>query len=154
MRNLVLLLLLFASVLRVDAGNKIVISKQDCQLFVLTSCSDTLYIFPCAVGSNRGDKQKSGDHKTPEGTFTIASIEKASHRTHDFRDGHGPRAGAYGPWFIRLRQKFYSIGIHGTCFPESIGTRSTEGCIRLRNEDLLRVVSTVQVGDPVEIQPD
>ena len=107
---------------------------------------------PCAVGQNKGPKEEEGDLKTPEGVFTISVIENSAKWTHDFGDGYGKRQGAYGPWFIRLKTpKFTGIGIHGTCFPESIGRRSSEGCVRLRNEDVTKLVSYVRRGDRVII---
>ena len=45
------------------------------------------------------------------------------------------------------------IGIHGTHKPESIGTRDTEGCIRLHNDDLRQLVGHVRVGMTVVILP-
>ena len=90
-----------------------------------------------AVGKNTGDKQKIGDNRTPVGKFKIVSIENASSWSHDFRDGKGKIAGAYGPWFLRLDAKGWrGIGIHGTHDPDSLGTNATEGCIRLKNEDI------------------
>ncbi|MDE5686373.1 MAG: L,D-transpeptidase, partial [Paramuribaculum sp.] len=44
-----------------------------------------------------------------------------------------------------------SIGIHGTNEPESIGTRASMGCVRLHNDELLRLKELVKVGTPVEI---
>ena len=38
------------------------------------------------------------------------------------------------------------IGIHGTHDPLSIGTRATEGCIRLNNNDLVELVNVVRPG--------
>lgn len=56
---------------------------------------------------------------------------------YDFNDEYGVRDNAYGDWFFRLKVPLYKrIGIHGTCFPESIRTRCSERCIRLKNEDL------------------
>lgn len=63
--------------------------------------------------------------------------------------------GAYGPWFFRLKiAQWTSIGIHGTCFPESIGTRVSEGCVRLKNEDLLKLKSFIKIGMKVIITED
>ncbi|MDE5822075.1 MAG: L,D-transpeptidase [Paramuribaculum sp.] len=57
--------------------------------------------------------------------------------------------------FLRINMpQWTSIGIHGTCFPESIGTRDSEGCIRLLNKDLIRLMSLVRVGTKVIILPD
>lgn len=110
--------------------------------------------FPVAVGKNAGDKQAVGDFRTPEGEFAVSSIEDSRKWTHDFGDGKGRIKGAYGPWFIRLATPGWKgIGIHGTHDPDSIGTAATEGCIRLRNSDLLRLVARISVGIPVTILP-
>ncbi|MBR4155266.1 MAG: L,D-transpeptidase [Bacteroidales bacterium] len=137
------------------AQNKVIVSKKDFKLLVLNPDNDTICSFNCAIGLNTGDKQCSGDMRTPEGTFAISSIENSKHWTHDFNDGYGQRAGAYGPYFIRLKTpKWKGIGIHGTCFPESIGTRSSEGCVRLRDEDVVELIKYIEVGTMVHIESD
>lgn len=139
----------------VCAQNRIVVSKKQLRLTVLNAQSDTLRCYRCAVGTNKGNKQAVGDLRTPEGTFTVGSIEDSSKWKHDFNDGAGLRPYAYGPYFVRLKMPVWrSIGIHGTCFPESIGTRSSEGCIRLRNEDLIDLIQFIRVGTEVRIEPD
>ena len=113
-----------------------------------------LEIFPVAVGKNGGDKQVVGDNRTPEGEFAVSSIEDSRKWTHDFGDGKGQIKGAYGFWFIRLATPGWKgIGIHGTHDPASIGTATTEGCIRLRNSDLIRLVARISLGTRVEILP-
>lgn len=108
-----------------------------------------------ACAKNYGNKHVRGDSKTPEGMFVINEILESSTFPHDFGDGKGPIYGAYGPWFMRLDVPgFWDIGIHGTHLPESIGTRATEGCIRLRNEDVDDLRHLVHVGTPVVIVPD
>jgi lipoprotein-anchoring transpeptidase ErfK/SrfK len=110
--------------------------------------------FPVAVGKNGGEKQAVGDNRTPEGEFAVSSIEDSRKWTHDFGDGKGEVKGAYGPWFIRLATPVWKgIGIHGTHDPASIGTAATEGCVRLRNSDLLRLVARISVGTRVVILP-
>lgn len=132
----------------------VVIDKQNLLLHVIEK-GDTLLSVPVCVGVNFGDKIKSGDKKTPEGTFSISQIQNSSKWIHDFGDGKGAVRGAYGPWFFRLRTpKWTSIGIHGTCFPESIGKRESEGCIRLRNEDLMKLKPLVSIGTKVIILSD
>ena len=109
---------------------------------------------PMACGTNLGDKQQQGDMRTPEGVFHVESIEDASSWTHDFGDGNGEIEGAYGPLFIRLACNGHKgIGIHGTHLPESIGTRATEGCIRLNNNDLLQLAEQVHIGMVVAVLP-
>lgn len=128
------------------AQRHISISKTELKLAVVEN-GDTVFSCPICVGKNYGNKERKFDKKTPEGAFSICSIENSSHWKHDFNDGMGLRKGAYGPYFFRLKVPgFKSIGIHGTCIPESIGTRSSEGCIRLDNTDLLNLRPLVFVG--------
>ena len=109
--------------------------------------------YPIAVGRNPGDKQRVGDNRTPTGRFKVISIEDASKWTHDFHDGKGKIKGAYGPWFLRLEAKGWKgIGIHGTHDPDSIGTRATEGCIRLRNRDIAELRQYAYRNMPVTIR--
>ncbi len=139
----------------IHSQNKIVISKQRFMLFVVNSKCDTLFSAPIGVGSNYGNKQKKGDRKTPEGTFKIVKIQDSSKWTHDFKDGYGIRKGAYGPFFFRLKTpRFAGIGIHGTCFPEQIGTRCSEGCIRMNNSDVVKLKQYVFVGMLCVIERD
>jgi hypothetical protein len=47
------------------------------------------------------------------------------------------------------------LGIHGTNDPErSIGRRVSQGCIRLRNEDIESLVPALPLGTPVEVVDD
>lgn len=141
--------------LHIYAQNFIAISKHELRLCVINDKNDTLFSAPIGVGSNYGNKTKVGDRKTPEGIFNIIQIQNSSKWTHDFKDGFGIRKGAYGPYFIRLKvPKFSGIGIHGTCFPEQIGTRCSEGCIRLSNNDILKLKSFVFVGMKCIIEKD
>ena len=108
--------------------------------------------YPIAVGRNPGDKQRTGDNRTPVGDFKIVSIENASKWTHDFRDGKGKIKGAYGPWFLRLDANGWKgIGIHGTHDPDSRGTMATEGCIRLSNDDIAELRTYAYKNMPVVI---
>ncbi len=43
------------------------------------------------------------------------------------------------------------FGIHGTDKPETIGSEASEGCVRLRNEDVIRLYPFVAIGTPVKI---
>ena len=122
-------------ILRVMSGDKVVES------------------FGIAVGKNQGQKQRVGDMRTPEGTFTVVQVQDASWWTHDFGDGKGEIAGAYGPWFVRLKTGWQGIGIHGTHDPASIGTDATEGCIRLSNENIAKLKKYITIGMRVLIRP-
>ena len=136
-------------------GNRIVVSKKQMQLYVMNERNDTLFSRPIACGINYGNKTRIGDHKTPEGTFKIIKMYDATSWKHDFKDGKGMRKEAYGPLFFKLDVPgFNDIGIHGTIFPESIGTRSSEGCVRMRNEDIKKLYPYCYIGMPVVIEPD
>jgi lipoprotein-anchoring transpeptidase ErfK/SrfK len=72
--------------------------------------------------------------------------------------------GAYGPYayglsgFSNVLQSFNGgsgvIGIHGTNEPEKVGTDVSHGCIRLENENIVKMVEEIglPLGTPVEIQ--
>lgn len=133
----------------------IYIDKQEMTLSLYNNNGELLKEYPMACGLNKGPKIKSGDMKTPEGVFTVQEVTDASTWGHDFHDGKGFIRHAYGPWFIRLSTgKFKGIGIHGTHAPESIGTRATEGCIRLKNENLADLKPLINIGMAVVIGPE
>lgn len=124
------------------------------QLKLINYKGDTLFSAPIATGKAYGNKQEQGDMRTPEGVFKVADIQNASKWTHDFHDGKGEIEGAYGPYFIRLKVPGHKgIGIHGTHAPESIGSRTTEGCIRLNNDDLKQLVSLIYPPQTIIITP-
>lgn len=138
----------------INNASFIVISKEDMHLRIIDYKGRQVVKYPIACGKNYGNKEKRGDLKTPEGLFHITDIENSSGWVHDFKDGNGEISGAYGPFFIRLEVPGHKgIGIHGTHKPESIGTRDTEGCVRLYNEDLLKLVEQIHVGMAVFITP-
>ena len=123
----------------------IVISKTELRLYVYGVINnDTLLMakFPACLSKNKGQKQRRGDMKTPECTpakpFYIDAIKDASAWYHDFKDGRGSIK-AYGAWFLRLVTPGHKgIGIHGSTNNEgSVPGRASEGCIRLRDPDII-----------------
>lgn len=134
--------------------NRVVVSKREMRLVVLAQQGDTLAVYRIACGTNYGDKQCEWDSRTPEGRFEIEAVENPADWTFDFADGAGP-VKAYGPLFFRLSIPGYTgIGIHGTHRPESVPGRTTHGCIRLRNADVLALSRLAGVGTEVVILPD
>ena len=133
----------------------VVVDKQGFTVTLVDTQGNPIKEWGMSCAINYGPKKVRGDHKTPEGTFKINELLNAKGLSHDFKDGKGPVKDAYGPWFLRLDVPGYrDIGIHGTPFPESIGTRATEGCIRMRNEDITDLKQRVKVGTVVIILPD
>ena len=135
----------------------ILVKKSEFKLYLLDH-GEKVAVWPVALGKNPGQKTVSGDKKTPTGTFTVDEIDNAKSWTHDFHDGKGVIKNAYGPWFISLdtknlsKGKWDGIGIHGTHKPEAIGTRDSEGCVRLENSNLEILKPYVKVGTKVTIE--
>lgn len=150
-----------------------VLSKREFRLYVYEALNgDTALVahFPVCFAKNTGDKHKVGDGTTPVCAknktgnyipFTISQIVSSSTWKHDFKDGRGNML-AYGDWFMRLKLNSHpyvasntSIGIHGSSGNAlSVPGRDSEGCIRLRNNDLNRLRKMARVGTKVIIKPE
>ena len=141
----------------------IVISQKDLKLTVYAQVNgDTVPVaqFPVCLSLNKGQKEKEGDMRTPESEpgspFVIDAIKPASDWTHDFGDGRGAIL-AYGAWFLRLvTPGHHGIGIHGSTNNEnSVPGRASEGCIRLRDQDIITLKEQYAwVGMPVIIKQE
>lgn len=139
-----------------DASNAtfVVVDKQEMILHVYDFSGKERMACPVTTGFNYGNKRKVGDYKTPEGIFHVQEILDASTWEHDFGDGRGSIRGAYGPLFFRLFTPGHKgIGIHGTHKPEMLGKRDSEGCIRMKNENLAQFRSLVGPGTVVIVLP-
>ncbi|QOY35499.1 L,D-transpeptidase family protein [Anaerobacillus isosaccharinicus] len=77
-------------------------------------------------------------HGTPIGEFVV--INKAPNP-----------GGAFGTMWMSLSKKHY--GIHGTNDPSSIGKAVSKGCIRMFNDDVNELASTIPIGTRVIIRP-
>ena len=141
-------------------GAFIVISKKDLNLRVYSADSALLVQYPVCLSKNKGNKQRVGDMKTPESPkgkpFYIDKITDSSNWRHNFKDGRG-NIKAYGHWFLRLVTPGHSgIGIHGSTNNESsVPGRASEGCIRLRDTDIITLKEKyAYVGMPVIIKAE
>ena len=140
------------------------ISKPNRTLFVFERrCTGISLIaaYPVCLGANSGNKTREGDCRTPESVdgipFSICQIVNASNWHHNFRDGRGSIP-AYGDWFMRLDGNYpgNSIGIHGSTGNRySVPGRGSEGCIRLRDEDIIHLKENYAfIGMKVYIEKD
>jgi lipoprotein-anchoring transpeptidase ErfK/SrfK len=92
----------------------------------------------------------TGDTPTPAGLFAIKERVKQSDP-----DGFlGPVAlGLTG--FSEVLYKYSggqgTVAIHGTSAPKKLGLNVSHGCIRVRNEAILRISKSAPLGTPVEI---
>jgi murein L,D-transpeptidase YafK len=126
-----------------------------------------------------GDKQQTGDRRTPEGEFYVCSMNH-SKRFYKFlglsypslkHAEQGVRKGSISPaeydaiaralatgaqpsWDTRLGG---AIGIHGRMLEDPVAQASrqnwTDGCIALLNSDVDELFGAVRVGTPVTILP-
>jgi lipoprotein-anchoring transpeptidase ErfK/SrfK len=91
----------------------------------------------------------TGETPTPGGLFYIRSLIASTNPV------YGPYA--YGlSGFSEVHETFNGgpgdIGIHGTDDPSAIGSDVSNGCIRLRNEDITRLAPLLPYATPVEIR--
>lgn len=107
----------------------IVVNKKD---FTLTLLIDGCYVREYYIGTGK-------NNSTPEGTFVVSTRLKnpvwySPEGVYPF--GH-PKNVLGTRWLgFKNEPGIVGYGIHGTTKPESIGTESSNGCIRLRNEDV------------------
>lgn len=101
--------------------------------------------FPAGIGRK--------NTPTPGGTYYIKELLKPL-------DPSGPW-GSYAYGLNGYSNTVYGpegqpgvIGIHGTNERDSVGKEVSAGCIRLRNEDIERLVDLLPLGTPVEIIED
>ncbi|HWC14288.1 MAG TPA: L,D-transpeptidase [Actinomycetota bacterium] len=92
----------------------------------------------------------TGDTPTPTGRFYLASLLEPP----DPDTIYGPYAyGLSGYSETLLDWKGGGIiGLHGTNAPDSIGRPSSHGCIRMRNEDIKKLVPLLPLGTPIDIR--
>ena len=123
--------------------NRIVVQRASHLLTVYKgTSSDILFQAPVGNGADRTP--------TPLGNFFIDIVIKVKN-TH----------GAYGPYqlsvagFSDVLQSFDGgvgqIAIHGTNHPELIPGYVSNGCVRMINDDILKVADLAPVGTPVSI---
>jgi len=103
--------------------------------------SKTLGTFTIAVGKERGDKQKEGDNKTPEGIyFTSAILDGAN-----LPEKYGPKAIPIDfPNALDRRRNIsgHGIWLHGVENNARVEEANvTEGCVAFYNEDIQQLVN-------------
>lgn len=133
----------------------VVVDKGRMKVIKFNKYGDEVASFGMACARNYGAKHHANDCRTPEGFFSVRKIQNSTdwHYTDEFGNVSA-KTGEYGPRFIRINTPVTkSIGIHGTCAPWSIGGRRSHGCIRIKNENILKLVEMVDSGMPVIISP-
>lgn len=119
----------------------VLVSIPDRKLAVIED-GDVIATFAVAVGAD--------DSPSPTGEFQIVSRVANPTYYHPGTVIPSGKDNPVGTRWIGLSQKGY--GIHGTNAPRSIGHAASHGCIRLRNRDVEKLFTMLQVGDVVEIR--
>lgn len=117
--------------------------------FLIVSLENGLYLRSYEVGLGKDDK-------TPLGEFTIVDrlvnpdwyFEGRKIKFGDPDHKIGTRWLAFGN-----QPGVSGFGIHGTVEPDSIGKNMSNGCVRLRNEDVETLFDLIPVGTRVIIKP-
>lgn len=97
-----------------------------------------------------------GQHdKTPVTTFTVG--EKQPRPQWTAPDGnvwpYGHPNNILGEYFIKFRHPSYTgFGAHGTPMPDTIGTMSSMGCIRMHAQDIAELFEILPRGTTVEVR--
>ncbi|AGY57686.1 L,D-transpeptidase [Gloeobacter kilaueensis] len=124
------------------------ISTDEHLLRLRTGINQILWEAPVAVGKSRTP--------TPKGQFEV--IEMVEHPV--WQDPFNPRIiydeknprNPLGLRWIGFKQAgLNDYGLHGTTSISSIGRSVTNGCVRLRNEDIVFLYDQVEEGTPVVI---
>lgn len=133
----------------------IIVDKSSMNVLLFDRYGHEVEAYKMACAKNYGTKHARRDSRTPEGYFTIAGIFDSTDWLFTDDDGNTSEVkGQFGPRFIRLKTPVSSqIGIHGTCAPWSLGGRRSHGCIRLANENILKLVEYAKKGMPVIVNP-
>lgn len=107
--------------------------------------STLLQTFRIAIGKAKGDKEREGDNKTPEGIYFAENI----------LDNPGNLPSKYGPKAIPinfpnpidrlLRKTGHGIWLHGAGNDQRIEESNvTEGCVAFYNADILKVINWIR----------
>jgi murein L,D-transpeptidase YafK len=143
---------------RREPVDKVLIEKKK-RLLSLISGDETIRTYHVALGTDPvGPKEREGDLKTPEGTYTIASRNRDSAYHLALRISYPNKLDK-----MHARKLGVSPGgdimIHGLkngfSWVGSIHSEIdwTEGCIAVTNEEIEEIARLVPNGTPVEIRP-
>lgn len=134
-----------ASVTLAPNPYKVVVQLGAHKLQLFENATKLVLDVPIGVGTQ--------DTPTPGGVFYIKELLQPPNPNGDY----GPYA--YGLSGFSEKDELANfaggtgvIGIHGTNQPGLVGTDVSHGCIRLNNDDIMKLVKILPLGTPVDIQ--
>ncbi len=104
--------------------------------------------YPVAIG-------KKG-WETPTGTFTVINMDKNPGWINPFTNEKvppGPKNPLGVAWIGFFISDGSEIGFHGTPGEELIGQAVSHGCVRMRNQDVIKLYEQVEIGMKVKVVP-
>jgi lipoprotein-anchoring transpeptidase ErfK/SrfK len=122
----------------------IVVDKSN---FTLTLLIDGHFIKQYHVGTGK-------NNSTPEGSFAVeTTLKNPIWYSPEGVYPYGHPKNILGTRWLGFQNKpgMVGYGIHGTTEPESIGTESSNGCIRMKNEDVEELYDFITPGTEVII---
>ena len=126
---------------------RIVLRLSDRQVFLYEG-ETIVESYPVAVGA--------ADTPTPQGEFEVSKlvIEPVwqSPWTGEMHPP-GPNSALGLRWIGFFTDESGAFGFHGTPTLNSIGKAVSNGCVRMRNEDIVALFSQVKIGTPVLVMP-
>ncbi len=129
----------------------LIVDKNTMKLYRYDKYGQPIESVGIACAKNYGNKRQKGDSRTPEGFFTIKGIYDSTDWLFTNDAGYtSPAKGSFGPRYMRIAPQ---IGIHGTSAPGSIGGRRSHGCIRMTNDNIMRIHKLCETGMPVIVSP-
>ncbi len=129
-----------APALVVDTGasvDRLVVSLERFRLRAFSQ-GRLVAAYPVAIGADTGP--------TPRGEFTIVNKLRNPWYVPDDEPAQPPGSpdNPLGSRWLGIDKPHY--GIHGTTNPASLGTRASEGCVRLHNRHVEQLYRMVDVG--------
>ncbi|MBI4665063.1 MAG: L,D-transpeptidase family protein [Nitrospinae bacterium] len=130
------------------------VDKTNHALYVLEETQDNYRIveqYPISIGAERGDKQVTGDKRTPEGIYQIVGIKEDA----ELLSEYGPRAFVLNyPNDVDMKQgkSGYGIWIHGSGMGDK--TKPTKGCVQVNDFHIMELGRFAEKGTQVYIFPE
>lgn len=133
----------------------VIVDKRSMNVILYNRFGVEIERYRMCCSRNYGTKHARRDNRTPEGFFSAGLTYDSTDWLYTDDDGHTSQVkGQFGPRFIRITNPVTTqVGIHGTCAPWSLGRRSSHGCIRIHNDNILKLVEYVTQGMPIIINP-
>ncbi|MFK8186222.1 MAG: L,D-transpeptidase [Phormidesmis sp.] len=129
-----------------QAGSRIVLNLSERRVYLYRGAM-LVSSYPVAVGT--------AATPTPRGEFTISKMVVdpvwQSPWTGEITPP-GPNSALGLRWLEFTTSEAGAFGFHGTPTIDSIGHAASNGCVRMRNEDVVALFSQVSVGTPMIIQ--